>query len=537
LSTIIFLIISCHTIGVFGAHSSPDDGSGLRVGTKPTGLATDSAGTKLYVAYEFSNKVSVIDIGTGRQMKTIPIERFPHTMASDPDINRIYVTNGESKSISVIDGDSDEIIDTIRLYGKPEDVSVDPIEHKAYVAVENNVSAIDIYSNGIVDNTTLSFGPGAIEFNPFSQTLFATNPVTDVTSIIDGETGDIIQDITSGDGPHDVALNPLTNLIFVTHDLSDTIAVIDGNTNKIFSNISIPAFTSAISMNPMTNKLYFAIRESGMVGIINGTSNVLKDFVKVGNDPMALAVDHDKIYVANSDSNTISILDGHTDRLLLGLNFYLNPSDEGNIYCDNLQSISDDSQPQWQKMSLNYSLHPAGTEYQCKAEPKTQTELVNGFGIFGNILWELHKGIIGGYTFSSWSGDIPPDLISSAVVKFNASKFGAILTANFENTPPLFPAEYRNILVALAIPAAAGWIYKKREWFFRRKRRESLERYMKIIGAVNHTYSLNKDQDEYKSRLKNLRLEITDLYGKGALKESDYINLNNKIFEYERQIH
>jgi YVTN family beta-propeller protein len=111
----IFLI----TDGVFGqfsANYSPDDETGLRVGTKPIGLAIDSDGTKLYVAYEFSNKVSVIDIGTGMQIKTIPIERFPHNMASDPNINRIYVSNVQSMSISVIDGDSDEIIDTIRLY-------------------------------------------------------------------------------------------------------------------------------------------------------------------------------------------------------------------------------------------------------------------------------------------------------------------------------------------------------------------------------------------------------------------------------------
>jgi YVTN family beta-propeller protein len=72
----------------------------------------------LYVAYEFSNRYSVIDLETGSQIKSIPVERFPHQIASDPAINRIYVTNEGSKSVSVLDADTDTLMDPIRLSGQ-----------------------------------------------------------------------------------------------------------------------------------------------------------------------------------------------------------------------------------------------------------------------------------------------------------------------------------------------------------------------------------------------------------------------------------
>jgi YVTN family beta-propeller protein len=417
-------------------------------------------------------------------------------------------------------------------------MSVDTIEHRAYVFTEaGNVSVIDIYTNGIVENITLADGVGPIEFNPLTRTLFATDYFNNTVIAID-ERGNVTSTIAVGKAPSDITLNPISNLIFAANSLSDTITLINGTSNQKIKDYPISFASNFMYVNPITNNLYLVSSDSDSVGIINGTTNVFEDSVKVGDNPKALAVDlvHNKVYVANSDSDTISVLDGQTNRLLLGLNLHPIPSDEGSIYCADLQDVSDTTHLKWQKTPLNYSLYPVGVEYQCKAESKTQTELMNKFGIFGNFLWELHKSVLGGYTFTSWSGDISPNL-TSAVVKFNATKFGATLTANFENVPPAFPVEYRNILVGLAIPAAAGWFYKKREWFFRKKRRESLERYLKIIDAANHTYSINRDKDEYRSTLKNLRLQITDLYGKGSLKETDYLNLNNKILEYEKQTH
>ena len=40
--------------------------------------------------------------------------------------------------------------------------------------------------------------------------------------------------------------------------------------------------------------------------------------------------------------------------------------------------------------------------------------------------------------------------------------------------PTILPVEYRNIIIGLAIPAIAGWIYKKRDFLLKKKRGEYL---------------------------------------------------------------
>src|SRR3954454_379185 len=51
------------------------------------------------------------------------------------------------------------------------------------------------------------------------------------------------------------------------------------------------------------------------------------DSIPVGKGPSGLAIDPDthKVYVANYDSNTVSVIDGTTNNLLAGIRFSISP--------------------------------------------------------------------------------------------------------------------------------------------------------------------------------------------------------------------
>ena len=70
-----------------------------------------------------------------------------------------------------------------------------------------------------------------------------------------------------------------------------------------------------IGVNDITNKIYLANEESNSVSVIDSNSgNAAKD-IRVGTEPLSIAVDrlNHKIYVANSASNTVSVIDGDND--------------------------------------------------------------------------------------------------------------------------------------------------------------------------------------------------------------------------------
>ena len=71
----------------------------------------------------------------------------------------------------------------------------------------------------------------------------------------------------------------------------------------------------SIAVNEITNKIYVANDDSGTVSVIDSNSGVKVKNIGVGAAPTSVAVDisHNKIYVANRDSNSISVIDGNND--------------------------------------------------------------------------------------------------------------------------------------------------------------------------------------------------------------------------------
>jgi YVTN family beta-propeller protein len=73
-----------------------------------------------------------------------------------------------------------------------------------------------------------------------------------------------------------------------------------------------------IAVNPVTNRVYVANLNDNTVSVIDGASNTVVDTVAVGVIPEVVAVNTvtNRIYVANSSSNTISAIDGNTDTVV-----------------------------------------------------------------------------------------------------------------------------------------------------------------------------------------------------------------------------
>ena len=79
------------------------------------------------------------------------------------------------------------------------------------------------------------------------------------------------------------------------------------------STVTIPVGTSpqAIALNPLTNKIYVANRESNSVTVIDGTNNsTVTVAVGWGASDVAVNTVTNKIYVANAFADTVTVIDG-----------------------------------------------------------------------------------------------------------------------------------------------------------------------------------------------------------------------------------
>jgi YVTN family beta-propeller protein len=488
--------------------------SGLAVDTYPIGVAVNPVTKKIYATNEFSNSLSVISGISNSLEGTITVGDFPYGVAVNPFDSRVYVTNRGSDTVSVIDGSTNSKLHNITVQSSPVGISVNPSANWIYVTNinSNTVSVIDGITNKVTANITVGKIPYGIAVNPMTNKVYVANIGSDTITVIDALRNKVMANITVGKSPVGIALNPITNTIYVTNHASNTVSVIDGTSNKVLANITVGKSPVGIALNPITNKLYVTNIQSSTVSVIDGITHRIISTISVNpslagsykiRDPVLsmhitakfpliaslIAVDDitNMIYVTNTGSNTVSIIDGSTDSVVVKVGFNVNPFNSGIIQC-NGQSILPNS----------YFMYRNGTNLTCTANAGQ------------------------GYKFSSWSNIAYG---SSNPLNLKVSQYGSTITANFSQT--LSVEQYLAIIIGplSIISIVVGW-------FFRNRQRRYLNKYMTLIDVAYETLNKNNNNKEFSLRLQLIRMEVTHLFKKGKINDSYYNILQSKISEH-----
>ncbi len=198
----------------------------------------------------------------------------------------------------------------------------------------------------------------------------------------------------------------------------------------------------------------------------------------------------DRVYVTNTGSNTITIIDDKNNEVAVRLTFNINPPNTGEIRCNNLRV-----------MSGNSTSYNRGQNLQCTATPER------------------------GYAFASWS-DLANDLNDNPLT-FKVSKFGT-LTANFR--PAITPETY-----VFAIGGVVGATSVFLGWYYKYGQRRYVNRYLTRIQSTYDTLH-EKDKQQCILQLLSIRRELIYLYKKGSLSDSHYNILDNKTSDYIKNV-
>ena len=97
------------------------------------------------------------------------------------------------------------------------------------------------------------------------------------------------------------------------------------STNTVVSTISVGTNPVNIAYNPQNHNIYVTNSNSNTVSVIDSSTNTVVSTINVGNGPSGIAYNpqNHNIYVTNSNSNTVSVID--TPQILLYLQLGLEP--------------------------------------------------------------------------------------------------------------------------------------------------------------------------------------------------------------------
>jgi YVTN family beta-propeller protein len=483
--------------------------SSIKVGIFPYGIDINPLNNRVYVTNRGSNTVSVIDGSINSKLADITVGKSPVGVVVNPSANWIYVTNLNDGTVSVIDGITNEVIDTISVGKAPYGIEVNPLFNKIYVAdiIKNAVSVIDGETNKISANISVGKRPTGLEIDLTKgrNKLYVANHDSDSISVIDIVTNKVIDNMSSvGDSPVGMAINPITNKLYISNIGSNTVSVIDtkalnsryvSEKTKTNNEMPIPIATTTtataaevkkdkdiilkeIRVNPTVKKTY------------NGEDSLVSLPSNVGFPLLASQVTIDPyeniIYMTNTGSNTISIINGNSDEVTIRMTFSVNPPNTGEIQCNGVKNISGNS-----------TSYDRGQKLQCVAIPER------------------------GYAFESWS-DVGNNINRNPLI-LETSGFST-LTANFRSaiTPEVYIFAIGGIVGATSV--FVGWYNKYGQ-------RRYINRYLTRIESTYDTLH-DKDKQQCILQLRRIRTELLYLFKKGSISDSHYNILDKKVSDY-----
>ncbi len=307
----------------------------------PYAVAVSPNGVHAYVTCQDSHKIAVIDTVTNTVVKTLDLSLKPGGLAVNAAETRLYLADNNSNTLTVID--ISKLFDTGPLPAgtAPEvgrvQLGSTPVTGPDGVVI--NAAGNTVY----VANT-----------NTGKITIVSANDVTDSYS----KAGEIALD--AGDYPMGLALSPDGAKLYVAN-YTGSVAVINTATRAITIKRSLGESASpTVAVNPKSaNKFAYAPSGSGDKVFFIDT-NAAPDAVlttprpatpDVGPGPWGAAVTPDgtKLLIVNNLGDTVSVLDAVTGAFINSIPVGVRPTSMGNFVTPEYLFV------------VNASVDPAGT--------------------------------------------------------------------------------------------------------------------------------------------------------------------------------
>lgn len=235
----------------------------------------------------------------------------------------LLVANYGSKNVTFLNPQGHPA--TVPVSFEPYGLAVDKQRHRVYVTDGDEVSIIDTASHKIVNRIRVGNQASLPALNAERTRLYVPNFRSDTLSVIDTIAEKVIQEIPVGSQPFQAVVDPHDTFVYVSNSGTFTISVVSTKAFRPGAPVPTPE-TINVSPNPYGlaldaagRFLYVVSQYAQQVDVIDlEQQRQVVDHLPVGQSPCGIALgrEPDQIWVTDNGSNTVSVLDLKTRKLL-----------------------------------------------------------------------------------------------------------------------------------------------------------------------------------------------------------------------------
>jgi YVTN family beta-propeller protein len=293
----------------------------------------------LLVGNKAEATVSLIDLGSGKVVATLPTGTGPHEIAVSPSGKTALVANYGARepgsSLTVLDVPGAKVVKTIDLgeYRRPHGV-VFLDERRALVTSEASKSLLEV--NVEAGKVVRAIPTGAevshmVAATPDGSRAFVANIGSGSITAVDLKAGKSLGDVKTGAGAEGIDVTPDGRQVWVTNREADTVTVVDARTLKVLGSLASASFPIRAKATPDGRHVLVSNARSGDVSVFSVADRSLARRVPLpvqaaadkegrlmaegpfGNSSLPIGILAEpggrRAFVAHANGDTISVVD------------------------------------------------------------------------------------------------------------------------------------------------------------------------------------------------------------------------------------
>ena len=281
--------------------------------------------SRIYVANESTNDISVIDTATFQLVGTIPAKNHStHDLAVSRDGRRLYATNLASGRISVIDTRQLETIASIYTGKRSHVVALTNDNTQAWVANmgDHTISVVDTKTFRILGTIEVGKAPTGLAFSHDGRFAYVSNQDDKTVGVIDVATHQVIKAIPVGANPHFLVVSR-EGYVWGVNTGDNDVYVLDPKNHEKIGTFMVGerpqqiAFGYKGTQGPLA---YVTIGSQNKVVALGGDPQHLKivEEIPVGDGPNGIWSNPEgtRLFVTHDKGNELRVIDTGTSQTL-----------------------------------------------------------------------------------------------------------------------------------------------------------------------------------------------------------------------------
>lgn len=270
------------------------------MGNRPYGIAASAAGA-VYVSRLDADNTTLFDPATLASGPVIPVGYLPTDVAVNPAGTRAYVANQYSRSVSVINTATNAVVSTFAVTGDPFKVAVSPDGSTLYVGTNaGRAYKLNATTGALLGSVATTSSPFGFAFGSGGM-MYVSTWATGTVLEVNTQTMTVARTFATGGVAQELAISSDHSELYVANEDLDRVEVWNVRNGTLAASIDVEGGPFGLILDPDGSHLWASLSQQGRVALIDRAERTVQKTYDVGGIPRRIAYDpqDDVVVVTN----------------------------------------------------------------------------------------------------------------------------------------------------------------------------------------------------------------------------------------------